>query len=77
MIVQIDICRHTALTYYYEKVGKNKHIAAEWAGNDPSVYEEHYNHKIKGTLDKTEEEIVADFYAIEPSPVLAAYCPEM
>ena len=47
-----DDCRHTALTFYYERVHKNKWIAAEWAGNDPAVYRKHYNAKIRGTLEK-------------------------
>ena len=67
-----DVCRHTALTYYYEKVRKNKWIAADWAGNRPEVYASHYNSKVKGTLEQTAKEIVADFYAIEPGPSLAA-----
>lgn len=67
-----DGCRHTALTFYYEKVHKNKWIAAEWAGNDPAVYRKHYNAKVKGTLDQSPEEQVAEFYAIEPGPSLAA-----
>ena len=67
-----DVCRHTALTYYYELVGKNKWIAAEWAGNSPEIYKRNYNAKIKGTFSKTPEEIVADFYEIVPGPQLAA-----
>ena len=67
-----DVCRHTALTYYFERVRKNKFIAADWAGNRPEVYKSHYNSKVKGTLKQTTEEIVADFYSIEPGPSLAA-----
>jgi integrase len=67
-----DGCRHTALTFYYEKVNKNKWVAAEWAGNDPAVYRKHYNAKVKGTLDQTPEEQVEEFYSIEPGPCLAA-----
>ena len=67
-----DVCRHTALTYYFKKVDENKHIAAQWAGNEPHVYESHYNAKIKGTLEKTPEQLVEDFYEIVPGPQLAA-----
>ena len=67
-----DGCRHTALTYYYERVEKNKFIAAEWAGNEPAVYKKHYNAKVKGTIEKDPEQVVAEFYAIEPGPSLAA-----
>lgn len=67
-----DVCRHTALTYYFKKVDENKHIAAQWAGNEPHVYESHYNAKIKGTLEKTPEQLVEEFYEIIPGPQLAA-----
>ena len=59
------------LTYYYEKIRKNKWIAADWAGNRPEVYASNYNSG-QGTLEQTAKEIVADFYAIEPGPSLAA-----
>lgn len=45
-----DVLRHSAITYRLE-LEQNKDAVALWAGNSPSVIDEHYRALVKGTRD--------------------------
>lgn len=55
-----DVLRHSAITYRLELV-QNKDAVALWAGNSPSVIDQHYRALVKGT-DKLDPRSYAENY---------------